>query len=167
MPNQFHPVDKVAPFVLAACRVPRPTTVEALRAGGVTLPVPDRGQVPPRFRSTKEVQDSSNVLTTLAPPVEPITRLDALLWLYWTELNIGPFRSHRRRSPSPAKNRPPVGAAFVWRFIDNAGEEPLVGFTAYDRDDKPMMYYAIEPCPANDFEYLIRTDGTLNALAAL
>lgn len=164
-PQLYHPVDAVAPFVVAAAAVKRPTSFEDLRAGNCLLPVPGAsGPVSPRFDSTESWRNSAKIASQFQPPCEPIVRFDALLWAYWEALHYGPYTLRRR--PGAGGLDRPAGAALVWEFVDN-GPDVLVGFTAYDKNGLPYPWLTVSPCPAEEFAVAIRTDDTLSSLAGL
>lgn len=166
-PQLYDPVTQVAPFLVAAAAVPRPVTVSELEAATV-LPTPNTPNrvTGPRYRTVAEYSKAPAVRLTEAPPCDPVTRFDALLWLYWAELSYGPYRASRKVRPNRTVDGRPANAAYVWSVVDNR-DELLIGFAAFNADGSPSPYYTIDPCPPDDFGVLIRTGDNISAIAGL
>lgn len=170
-PQLYHPVDVIAPFIVAASKIVRPTTIEKLRSGpdfkGSGVPVPGIGYTHPRYATTESVNLSANALVRSVPPCDPITRFDALLWAFWSELQYGPFRPDRRVKARTKTGGQPLNTAFVWEFMDDIDGPLHVAFTAYDARGQPVPFLTVASCPVDQFAVDINTSSTLTTLAGL
>lgn len=163
-PQLFDAVEQVAPFLVAIAAIPRPVTIAQLQDIKILVPGEDRPSGP-RYKKLEDISGSPLLLQSPVPPLDPVNRYDSLVWLYWSQLTSGPFRLNKAAARIGSASRP-AGAALVWSIIDD-GKDVRIGLTTYDELGQPNPYLTIQPCPPDEFAMMVRTDGTLSALAGL